>query len=310
MSSAASHPGGKLLLTGAGGFVGEHVLRAGAAGAFGRLQVEPLPRNVDIRDALAVREAIAEIRPDAVLHLAAQSFVPQSFDDPRETFEINLLGTLNLLDGLKRGGFGGRMVYVSSGDIYGRVADEELPVTEQTPVAPRSPYAVSKVSAEQLCMQWQRTEDIDVVIARPFNHIGPGQNPRFVVPSIASQVAAIAAGVKPPVLDVGDIDTTRDFTDVRDVVSAYAAILARGVSGRTYVVASGHERRVRELLEEMCVIAGVSPQIRQDPSKMRPAEQRRMVADASRLRSDTSWSPAISLERTLSDILQEAKDNL
>ncbi len=310
MSGVVRQPGGKLLLTGAGGFVGQHVMAAGAAGAFGRLQVEPLPRDVDIRDAQALREAIAGIRPDAVLHLAAQSFVPQSFDDPRETFEINLLGTLNLLDGLKRSGFGGRMVYASSGDIYGRVADEALPVTEDTPVAPRSPYAVSKVCAEQLCMQWHRTDGIDVVIARPFNHIGPGQNPRFVVPSIASQVAAIAAGARPTVLDVGDIDTTRDFTDVRDVVSAYAAILARGVPGSTYVVASGCERRVRELLEAMCAIAGVAPQIRQDSSRMRPSEQRRMVADASRLRRDTGWSPAISLERTLSDILQEAKDNL
>lgn len=301
---------GKLLVTGAGGFVGTHVAQAVEDGVFGSMVVECLPRGVDVRDATAMREAVADIRPDAVIHLAAQSFVPLSFEEPRETFDINLFGTLNLLDALKRAGFRGKMVYASSGDVYGRVPDECLPVDEGVPAAPRSPYAASKIAAEQLCLQWHRTDGLDVIIARPFNHIGPGQSPRFAIPSIASQVAAIAAGRKLPVLEVGDIETTRDFTDVRDVVAAYAAMLRHGAAGRTYVVASGRERRIRDLLEIMCGLAGIAPRIQQDPLRLRPAEQRRMVADASLLRHDTGWFPGISLEQTLSDILQEARENL
>lgn len=297
----------RLLLTGAGGFVGRHVIASGRpGGTFARWDVVPAPTGCDIRDADAVREIVADARPDAVLHLAAQSFVPRSFDDPRETFAVNLGGTLNLLIALDHTGFKGRMLLVSSGDVYGRVPESELPVEESRVPAPRSPYAVSKIAAEQLCLQWHRTNGLDVMIARPFNHVGPGQDARFVLPALARQVAAIASGRAPPLIEAGDIDTTRDFTDVRDVVAAYAAIFEKGVPGATYVIGSGEERRVRDLLAAMCAIAGIDPEITQDPSRMRPAEQRRMAADASLLRHDTSWQPCIPIETTLQDILKEA----
>ena len=295
----------RLLVTGASGFVGAHVRDAVHAGVFGDVEFIALPPGTDLNDGRAVEGAVTAARPDLVLHLAAQSFVPRSFEAPAETFAVNLLGTLNLLQAMKLTGFAGRMVYVSSGDVYGRVEDAQLPVDEDTPAAPRSPYAVSKIAAEQLCLQWHRTEALDVTIARPFNHIGPGQDAVFAIPSIASQVRAIAAGRQPPEIEVGDIDTTRDFTDVRDVVAAYAAMFARGRAGATYVVASGRERRIRDLLAVMCGLAGVEPRIRHDPARMRPAEQRRMVASAARLSNDTGWSPGISLERTLSDILEK-----
>lgn len=150
---------------------------------------------------------------------------------------------------------------------------------------------------------------MDVVIARPFNHVGPGQDPRFVLPALARQVMAIRSGRKPPVLDVGDIDTTRDFTDVRDVVAAYAALLSRGSAGATYVVGSGVERKIRDIVQQMCAIAGVAPEIRQDPTRMRPAEQRRMVASPKKLRAHTGWQPAFAFEQTLQDILTEARDS-
>lgn len=300
---------GKLLVTGAHGFVGRHVASAIREGVFGDAELHAAPEGLDIRDEVAVDALVEQVRPDSVLHLAAQSFVPRSFDDPRETFDINLVGTLNLLMSLKRSGFKGRMLYVSSGDVYGSVPDNLLPVDESVPAAPRSPYAASKVAAEQLCLQWHRAEGLDVVVARPFNHVGPGQDARFVLPSLARQLVAIAGGHQSPVIEVGDIDTTRDFTDVRDIVAAYAAMLERGIPGATYVIGTGRERRVRDLLDQMSAIAGVAPTIHQDPAKLRPAEQRRMAANASRLRSDTGWEPKIPIETTLRDILDSARND-
>ena len=299
--------GRRLLVTGANGFVGRHVEKSILKGGFAGMELAVTPAGWDIRDAAAVRELVEAVRPAAVLHLAAQSFVPRSFEDPRETLDINLLGTLNLLQALSACGFGGRLVYVSSGDIYGRVPEEALPVNESRVPEPRSPYAVSKIAAEQLCLQWARTEGLQAIIARPFNHVGPDQDQRFVLPALARQVALIEAGRQAPVIEAGDIDTTRDFTDVRDIVAAYEAMFRAGTTGRIYLVASGIERKVRDLLSDMCRLAGVAPEIRQDPAKLRPAEQRRMVADASLLTQDTGWHPQVPFETTLSDILDSAR---
>lgn len=293
-----------LLITGASGFVGRVAM---AHFADSEQYVPVALPALDLRDAAAVHAAVAGILPHAVLHLAAQSFVPRSFEAPQETFDINLLGTLNLLQALRAANFAGTFLYVSSGDIYGRVPEDELPVTEARFPEPRSPYAVSKFAAEQLCLQWHRTEGWDVKIARPFNHVGPGQDPLFVLPAFARQVIAIAQGRQSPVIDVGDIDTTRDFTDVRDVVAAYDAILARGRAGATYLIGSGTERRVRDLLSMMCTLEGITPEIRQDAARLRPAEQRRMVADASLLRRDTGWEPQHAIATTLNDILHAAR---
>lgn len=307
MSASAS--GGRILVTGAGGFVGRHVRAAcSESGALARWTFVAAPADLDVRDAEATASAIAQVRPDAVLHLAAQSFVPRSFENPAETFDINLGGTLNLLLGLRAANFSGRLVYVSSGDVYGAVPESELPVDERRVPEPRSPYAVSKIAAEQLCLQWRRSEGLDVVVARPFNHIGPGQDSRFVLPALARQVVEIERGQR-SVIEAGDIDTTRDFTDVRDIVAAYAAMLERGVAGSIYCVGSGRERRVRELLQAMCSIVGVEPQIRQDPAKLRPAEQRRMAADAGLLQRHTGWAPSIPLEQTLLDIVNDARNH-
>ena len=248
-------------------------------------------------------DAIDQIRPDTVLHLAAQTFVPRSFDDPLETFEINFLGTYNLLAALKKIGFAGRFLLVSTGDAYGSVAPELLPITEAQPPRPRNPYAVSKVAAEALCFQWNQTAGFETMIARPFNHVGPGQREDFVISGFAKQIAAIKHGAQPAVIEAGDLDVTRDFLDVRDVVRAYLLLLQDGHAGETYNICSGTERSIRSLLEKMLELAEVDAEIKINPAKFRPLEQRRVVGDASKLCRHTGWQPSYSIEQTLQDTI-------
>lgn len=258
---------------------------------------------MELRDPEIVAKACIDAQPDFVIHLAAQSFVPDSFSNPRETYEVNFFGTLHLLQGLKKQGFKGRLLNVGSGDMYGLVAPEILPVTENIPLKPRNPYAVSKVAAEALCYQWSQTEGVDVVMVRPFNHIGPGQSDRFVVSDFAKQVVEIKLGLRKAEMSVGDIDVTRDFTDVRDVVRAYLMLLRDGKSGEAYNVCSGKEQAVREMLERLLTLAGVKADIRQDSARLRTAEQRRVYGSYDKLHSTTGWQPEIGLEQSLTDNL-------
>jgi len=285
-----------LLVTGLTGFVGGYLRKA--ADCVG------LPADLDLRDPEGLKQAVAAIRPEMVIHLAAQSFVPRAFEDPVETFDVNFYGTFNLLQALKNAGFRGRMLFVGSGDMYGLVDEAALPVAETHPLRPRNPYAVSKVAAEALCYQWSQTEDFEIVMARPFNHIGPGQSPRFAIADFAAQIAEIAQGRREPVLQVGDIDVTRDFLDVRDVVNAYLALLEMGANGEVYNVCSGHERSVRALIEQLAHLAGIEDlRIAQDARRFRPAEQRRVRGDATKLRTHTGWEPRIALAQSLSELL-------
>jgi len=243
--------------------------------------------------------------PDAVIHLAGQTFVPEAFRDPARTFDINLLGTLNLLQALKARGFKGPFLYVSSGDVYGQVEESALPITEQQPPCPRNPYAVSKLSAEFLSLQWGLSECWPVLVARPFNHIGTGQKDSFVIASAARQINRIKQGLQAPQLEVGDIDVTRDFLDVDDVVSAYFALLEKGTSGQVYNICSGHEQSIRSLIEQMGDLAEVELQLVQDPARMRRADQRRVCGSHQRLARTTGWTPQISIQQSLRAILSD-----
>jgi len=288
----------KLLLTGASGFVGGFVQQA--------VPSVPLTlngRDVDLRNARDMQDAIEQIQPDAVLHLAAQSFVPRSFEDPLETFEINFLGTYNLLSALKKIRFAGRFLLVSTGDVYGSVAPELLPIKEETPPKPRSPYAVSKVAAEALCSQWNETGGFETMIARPFNHVGPGQREEFVISGFAKQIVEIRHGARPAVIEAGDLDVTRDFLDVRDAVCAYLLLLRQGRAGETYNICSGTERSIRSLLEKMLELADLRAEIRSNPAKFRPSEQRRVHGDAGKIRRHTGWQPSCTIEQTLADTI-------
>jgi GDP-4-dehydro-6-deoxy-D-mannose reductase len=269
-----------------------------------------VPADFDLRDRARTDRLVGEWMPDAVIHLAAQSSVAESFKDPAATLKVNLIGTLHLLQALKQTGFAGRMVYVGTGDVYGMVGEADLPITESLLPAPRSPYGVSKLAAETLCRQWVFTEGMQIVLARPFNHIGPGQSTLFAIPDFARQIVEIGHGQREPVITVGDIDVTRDFTDVRDVVRAYFDLLRAGVAGEVYNVCSGVERTVRSLLKRLLELAQVEVTLQTDATRLRKAEQRRVCGSARKMLMTTGWSPALSIDDSLAGLLDHWEGTL
>jgi len=287
----------RVFVTGAAGFVGGHLLaRLRAAGH----RVTATDREVDVTDPASLGAAIREARPDAIVHLAALSSVQSSYEDPAHAFRINYLGTLTLLRVSAADAPAARVLLVGSSDAYGSSGPEARPIQESDPLAPESPYARSKAAAELLgALAAER--GLDVVRIRAFTHIGPGQADRFVASSFARQVAEIAAGRREPRLAVGNLDSVRDFLDVRDVVEAYCRLLDTSVPSGVYNVASGRGVAVREILETLTELAGIDPEIEVDPARFRPADRR--IGDASRLRAATGWAPRIELRETLSDTL-------
>ena len=291
-----------VLVTGLGGFVGGH-LRAALPERPGW---ELIPEQAyDLLDPASLDAWLQQGVPEAVIHLAGQTFVPQAFKDPAQTFQVNLLGTLNLLQALKRAGFSGAFLYVSSGDVYGQVSECALPISEQLSPRPRNPYAVSKVAAELLCLQWSYQERWRIMVARPFNHIGPGQREDFVIPGVARQLVRIRKGLQAARIDIGDVDVTRDFLDVRDVINAYFSLLESGQNGEIYNVCSGQEQRIRSLIEQMAAITGLNVDLHQDQTRLRPSEQRRVMGNSLKLKEQTGWKPGISITETLQSVLSD-----
>ena len=291
-----------LLVTGQSGFVGRHLQQLLASSSCWNL----IPNGqLELCKPASLDETLQPICPDAIIHLAGQTFVPEAFRDPQRTLEVNLIGTLNLLQALKRRGFSGTFLYVSSGDVYGQVAEGSLPISESLAPQPRNPYAVSKVAAELLCLQWSYVEPWRIMVARPFNHIGTGQGEAFVIPSMARQLIRVRQGLQLPRLEVGDVDVTRDFLDVRDVLQAYLALLERGRSGEIYNVCSGIELRVRDMIMQLAKLAEVDVELVQDAARMRCAEQRRVVGCADKLQQETGWKPGVSITETLQSVLSD-----
>lgn len=294
----------RLFLTGETGFVGR--IFHGMAGEIVRnygWELIPAGRKYDLRDPDSLNRLLQHARPDGVIHLAGQSFIPDAIGNAAQVLEVNLIGTLHLLQALKHNGFCGDFLYVSSGDVYGQAAPEALPIRETHPVQPHNAYAISKIAAEMLCAQWSGDAPWRIVVARPFNHIGPGQHLKFVASSIARQMARIRLGLSEAVIEIGDIDVTRDFLDVRDVVHAYMGLLAAGEHGGVYNVCSNTETSIRELLDRLARIGGAEPEIRQLQALRRPAGQRRVRGDNGKLCAATGWQPRIPLDQSLRDVL-------
>jgi len=258
-------------------------------------------RTIDLRDVQAAREALAWAKPEGVLHLAGASSVARSHEDPGEAFSINTLGTVSLLDAIRRDAPKARVVVVSSGEVYGSTPGDR-PAVETDALNPTSPYASSKVAAEVAAKQFHASYGLHVVIARPFNHLGAGQAPHFVVPSFARQIQAIAASGNGE-LRVGNLEAIRDFSHVLDVVDAYRLLLDRGVAGDAYNIGTGRGRSIRSLLDELIALANVSvmPTIHAD--RMRPIELPSLVGNVTKLRA-LGWKST----RTVTDALCEALD--
>jgi GDP-4-dehydro-6-deoxy-D-mannose reductase len=292
----------RVLVTGAGGFVGRRLVSRLAAGGH---EAVALDRRVDVADAAALDAALARAAPEAVVHLAALSFVPDSERDPTRAFRVNFLGTRNLLEAVRARAPRARVLVVSTSHVYGTAEPGAAPFSERAPLRPGSPYARAKAAADLLARSYAE-RGLDVVRLRPFNHTGAGRPELFVESSIARQLAEIAAGRRPPRVAVGNLDAVRDFLDVDDVIAAYLLLLDPARPAGLYNVASGVGRTVREVLEALIDLAGLrgrreALEIEVDPGRWRPTD--RAVGDAARLRAATGWEPRIPFESTLRALL-------
>ena len=287
---------GSILVTGARGFAGSHLMR--------RLGERAVPSDVDILDADGLREAIRAEAPAAVAHLAATASVAQSWNKGADVWQVNAVGTVNVLDAVATEAPGARVLVVSTAEVYG-VADH-FPTHEDAPAAPLSPYGASKLGAEVACGRARRADKLDVVVSRSFPHVGPGQEESFAVGSWVHQIA-LAELSGGGTLHVGDLTVRRDLVDVRDVARAYELLLTTAVPADTYNVASGRARELREVVELLVELARCPVEVEQDSGRLRSVDIPILCGDASRLAEATGWSPEIPLEQTLADALDEAR---
>jgi GDP-4-dehydro-6-deoxy-D-mannose reductase len=300
-----------VLVTGAAGFAGSHLIdllvRSGASvvgwhrpgGSPPRKQAGARWDAVDLLDPAQVQAAIERARPAAVYHCAGAAHVGHAWQSTTPTFATNVLGTHHLLQALERSGGGARVLVPSSALVYATSSDA---ITEQQALLPTSPYGLSKLAQEMLALE--ACPALTVFIPRPFNHTGPRQDPQFAAPGFARQIAEIEQGRSAPEIAVGNLDARRDLTDVRDTVRAYRMILERGRPGRPYNICTGHAITIRELLDRLIARARVPVEVKVDPARYRPNDTPLVLGDPSRLRDELGWSPEISLEQTLDDLLE------
>ncbi len=308
----------RALITGVGGFAGSHLADVISRETdwdlcgivLGPEDTRWIPASVsivqsDLREPGQARVAIEHSRPDYIFHLAAQGYVPQSWKDPWHTYETNIRSQFNLFHAVSAIGISPKILVVGSNEEYGWAGEQNLPITERTTLRPQNPYAVSKITQDFMGLQYFLHLGLQVIRVRPFNHIGPRQEERFVAPSFAKQIVEIERGLRPPVLKLGNMSARRDFTDVRDMCRAYVLSLQKGIPGEVYNIGSGCARSMRELLDLMLSHSSIEPVEETDPSKMRPSDVPVSFCDPSKFRQHTGWEPRIPLEQTVVDILED-----
>ncbi|MDO5558765.1 MAG: GDP-mannose 4,6-dehydratase [Oscillospiraceae bacterium] len=302
----------KSLVIGAAGFVGhylcDYLSKCGHDVYATKLKNEMLELDVnvydlDILNQQEISSLLNEIKPDMIFHLAAQSSVRLSWEAPQLTADVNIKGTINLLEALRQSDCRSKVLLIGSGEEYGYIEPGEVPVKETTPLRSGNIYAVTKVCQEMLGSVYARAYSMDIVAVRAFNHVGPGQLPQFVVSDFCRQTALIENGMQEPVINVGNLSARRDFTDVRDVVRAYVLLMESGVSGEVYNVGSGHARSIESMLCMILSQSSVDIKVQVDKSKMRPSDIPVIEADISKIYAHTSWRPQIDIEQTIKDTL-------
>lgn len=313
-----------VLVTGAGGFVGRHLLQA-LQKRWPKAALHATARSVEAcrTDAVSVRwhalditqpervtALLRHLQPAAILHLAAQSHVPTSFQQPGLTWQANLQGTLNLLEAVKHASPHSLMLNVGSADMYGGAFRQARPISEETAFQPLNPYAASKAAADLAAGQYAESDGLNIIRARPFNHTGPGQSTSFVLAAFATQIARIEAGLQPPVVETGNLDAERDFLDVDDVAQAYLALLTlprEAWQGQAYNIASGQSIAIGSLLERLLNHSRCAIEHRLDPERQRPSDILAVKADTAALRQATGWKPTVSVDAMLVRLLEDCR---
>jgi len=314
-----------VLITGINGFVGSHLADLLVSEGYSVSGIA-LTRNLrhlshvehqiaiaygDIRNAKEVQNVLAEVKPDCIYHLAGSSFVPDAEADPKSVYDVNVLGTLNVLEAARSTHLSAKILIVSSGEVYGYVPEAALPVNEEYPLKPTSPYGVTKACADLLAYQYATAYQMDVIRVRPFNHIGPRQSEKFVCSSFAKQIVEIEQGIRKPILNVGNLEACRDFTDVRDVVRAYRTVLERAQGGEVYNIGSNKAWKIGDIVGILIGASRVKGiELEQQSLRVRPNDIPVMRCDASKVEQAIGWRPEIPIERTLQDLLDYWRDTI
>jgi GDP-4-dehydro-6-deoxy-D-mannose reductase len=316
----------KVLITGMTGFTGSHM--ADFLLAKGDVEVHGIERwrskteniehirdkiilhECDIRDASSVRKVIEEVKPDRIFHLAAQSFVPTSWSAPSETLSTNIIGELNVFEACLQVGINPQIQLACSSEEYGLVYEHEVPIKEENPLRPLSPYGVSKVGQDLLGYQYFMSYKLHIVRTRAFNHSGPRRGEVFVCSNFAKQIAEIEKNKREPVIYVGNLEAKRDFTDVRDVVKGYWLSLERGEPGEVYNICSQKACSIKEVLDMLLAQTKLDIKIKDDPARMRPSDVPVLLGDCSKFMKKTGWRPTIPFEKTLEDLLNYWRERI
>ncbi len=310
----------KVLITGITGFVGSHLADYCLAleqpvEVFGicrwrsrRENIEHIEgaidlRECDLRDASSVKRLLADTRPERIFHLAAQSYVPSSWNSPAETITTNVIGQVNIFEAMRELELDASIQIAGSSEEYGLVHPDETPITEDNPLRPLSPYAVSKVAQDTLAYQYHQSYGLKAIRTRAFNHTGPRRGEVFVTSNFAKQIVDIEAGRREPVIHVGDLTPERDFTDVRDIVRAYWLCLEHCTPGEVYNVASGKAYRIQQVLDILLSHSDVDIEVREDPARLRPSDVPLLLGDNTRFCEATGWQPEIPFDQTAQDLL-------
>jgi len=311
----------KALIIGGAGFVGNYLIEHCKRDWQWSVHVTKMPNetitnpdvsihDLDILEKKEITALLQTVRPDCIFHLAAQSSVAVSWKNPALTVDVNVKGSINVLDAIRELDYSPRILLIGSGEEYGHILPGETPISERNTPRPGNIYAATKACQNMIGAIYAKAYHLPIMMVRAFNHIGPNQSPLFVVADFCRQVAEIEAEMRPPVIHVGNLAARRDFTDVRDVVRAYALLIQKGQPGETYNVGSSHAVSIEEVLTRILSLSARQIQVSVDPDRLRPVDIPIIEADITKLREVTNWTPAIPLQQTLEETLNYWRQTL